>query len=220
MNRALLKQNAKDSLSGHYAEAILVFVVSNAIIGTANFILGFVLGLSSVMFDLNEDIVNLISNGTSGIISIIINGLLALGMTSFYLKLSRKQEVNFNELFSKTKMFGLYVVTTLLIGLFTALGFILLIIPGIIVSIGLSQTYYILLDNPEIDPMDAIKKSWNLMKGHKMEYFVLQLSFIGWLILGIFTCGILYFWLTPYMYVTYANYYNYLKDENNYNVIQ
>lgn len=208
MNRALLKSNAKDSLKNHLGEAIAIFLISSAITGVASFAIGFIFAMVST----DTDSVGLLSDSVNGIVSIIINGFIALGLTSFYLKLSRNQEVEINELFSKTNMFGLYIVTTILIGLFTTLGF-LLIIPGFIFSIALSQTYYILLDNPEIDPMKAIKKSWEMMNGHKMEYLILQASFLGWIILGIFTCGILYLWLTPYMAVTNANFYNYVKND-------
>ena len=51
------------------------------------------------------------------------------------------------------------------------------------------------------------------MKGHKWEYFVLGLSFLGWMILGVFTLGILYFWLIPYMQVTCANFYESIKGD-------
>ena len=62
--------------------------------------------------------------------------------------------------------------------------------------------------------MDVLKKSKEMMSGHKWDFFVLGLSFIGWAILGIFTFGLLYFWLYPYMQVSFANFYNSIKDEN------
>ena len=52
------------------------------------------------------------------------------------------------------------------------------------------------------------------MKGHKWDFFILNLSFIGWSILALFTLGILCLWLVPYMNVTFANFYNSIKDEN------
>ena len=61
---------------------------------------------------------------------------------------------------------------------------------------------------------DTIKKSKELMKGHKWEFFLLNLSFIGWIILGVFTLGILYLWLIPYMSVTMCNFYNELVAKN------
>jgi len=105
-----------------------------------------------------------------------------------------------------------YISIALLTGLFTLLWPLLFIIPGIIDSIGYTLVYMIKLDNPEMSTMEVITKSKEMMNGHKMDYFVLVLSFFGWAILGILTLGILYLWLTLYMNVTFANFYNSLKE--------
>ena len=68
-----------------------------------------------------------------------------------------------------------------------------------------------MIDDPKIDAMAAIKESKEIMNGHKMDYFVLQLSFIGWAILATITFGIGYLWLTPYMATTNANFYDSIK---------
>lgn len=96
-------------------------------------------------------------------------------------------------------------------GIFTFLWMLLLIIPGYIKGIAYSQAMYILAENPEISGTEAIGKSQVLMRGHKMEYFVLQLSFIGWHLLAILTFGLLYIWLIPYMSATNANFYQSIK---------
>ena len=75
------------------------------------------------------------------------------------------------------------------------------------------MAYYIKLDNPELNEFEVIRRSKEMMNGHKMDYLILCLSFIGWEILGVFTFGILYVWLIPYMNVTIANFYNQLKQE-------
>ena len=72
--------------------------------------------------------------------------------------------------------------------------------------------YYIALDNPNMGIMEIIKKSKTMMKGYKWQYFVLILSFIGWEILSLFTLGILNLWLMPYMEVTFANFYNKIRN--------
>lgn len=76
------------------------------------------------------------------------------------------------------------------------------------------MVYYVILDNPNIDVVEALKESKRIMNGHKMELFKLELSFIGWMILGILTLGILYLWLIPYMRVTIANFYIEIKEQN------
>ena len=60
--------------------------------------------------------------------------------------------------------------------------------------------------------LECFYESKRLMEGHKMEYFILQLSFIGWSVLTVFTLGILGFWLLPYMETTYAEFYDKLKE--------
>ena len=103
--------------------------------------------------------------------------------------------------------------TGLLMYIYVFLWALLLVIPGIIKQISYSQTCYILKDNPEISFNAAIERSMAMMKGHKWEYFCLVLSFIGWILLEIITLGIAALWVTPYMSVTFAGYYEDLKTE-------
>lgn len=106
-----------------------------------------------------------------------------------------------------------YVGGMLLMGVYVVLWTLLLIIPGIIKAIAYSLVPYILKDYPELSVNQAIKLSVKMMKGHKMRYFLLTLSFIGWGLLGILTLGIGYIWLTPYMYTTTAAFYQDVKNE-------
>lgn len=208
LSRSELKEKAKTSLNGKYGEAIKITLILFLI----SFVVGFVVGFTEGILEIKTD--SSISKIISNVIEIVISGIFSFGYLSFFIKISRDEEVTYNELFSKTNMFITYILVTLLIGVFVTLGYICLIIPGIIISIGLSQVFYILLDNPDMNIMEAIKKSWNMMKGHKLDYVILQLSFLGWMIVGIFTLGILYLWLVPYIAVTNANFYNSLKEIN------
>lgn len=202
MDRITLKQKAKNSLQGKYGEAILVVLIS-----------GLITGVGSGIYEFGSHFENLFLILFGELLSFIANGLITFGSLSFYLKIARGEEVEFNELFKKTNLFIPYVLVSLLTGIFTVLWGFLFIIPGIIAAISYSQTMLITLENPEIDTMVAIKKSKELMQGHKMDYFVLNLSFIGWGILGLFTCGILYFWLIPYITVTQMHFYDALLEE-------
>lgn len=108
------------------------------------------------------------------------------------------------------------VFTMFVRSLFDALGFLCFIIPGIVVSYGLDMVPYILADNPGIGIMDAIKASWEMMKGYKWKLFVFDLSFIGWIILDILTLGILgIFYVNPYIGSSHAAFYEALKAEHN-----
>lgn len=201
MNRAEIKAKAKESLKGKYGDAIAVMAIPFGIALMIGFVVGF-LGL-------DENTTTLISE----IVSIIVTGLIGFGTFNFYLKISRNEPVTYKELFNKTNMFWPYIAITLLVTLFTMLWSFLFIIPGIIATLSYTLVYYIKLDNPELSALEVIKKSKQMMNGHKWDLFVLELSFIGWGILSIFTFGILTLWLTPYMHVTYANFYNSLKEK-------
>lgn len=107
---------------------------------------------------------------------------------------------------------GLAIYQGVLLVLWTCL----LIVPGIIKAYAYSQSYYVYKDMLAATPTgqprprfrDAVTKSRQLMAGHKWQFFVLQLSFIGWGILSGITLGIGQLWLVPYTYGVYANYYD------------
>ncbi len=201
MDRSELKRKAKESLKGKYGDAITLMIISFGISFAAGLIIGFC--------GLDENITKFISS----IVSIIISGLIGFGIVSYFLKVSRNENVTYKELFSETNMFWSYIGIALLVGLFTMLWSLLFIIPGIIAALSYSLVYCIKLDNPELDVKEVLTKSKQMMNGHKWEYFVLILSFLGWIILGIFTFGVLYLWLIPYMQVTLCNFYNNLKKD-------
>lgn len=109
--------------------------------------------------------------------------------------------------------------TLFMVNIFTALWTILFIIPGIIKGYSYAMTPYILKDKfaagqTDIGATEAITESRHLMDGHKMDLFVLDLSFIGWGLLGIITCGIGFIWIVPYYRQTKANFYRSLVANN------
>lgn len=80
-----------------------------------------------------------------------------------------------------------------------------------ILMLRLSMVPIILLENPYTTVTDAFVQSYNVMRGYTLDYFVLLLSFLGWLILGALTLGILYLWITPYLYLSQVNFYYDIK---------
>ncbi len=98
-------------------------------------------------------------------------------------------------------------------GIFVFLWSLLLIVPGIIKAYSYSMSIYILAENKGMPALEAIRRSKEMMEGHKMDLFVLWLSFIGWNMLGIITCGIAYIWAAPYMIATMTNFYNEIKGQ-------
>ena len=70
---------------------------------------------------------------------------------------------------------------------------------------------FLAADNPDIDPKAAIKKSDDMTNGYKGEIFVLMLSFLGWILLGMLCLGFGVLFVEPYVYATYAELYDNMK---------
>ena len=150
-------------------------------------------------------------NNYLSLLNILLSGAFGLGLSYYFLRLSRQQEpLEASDVFSGFKRYGDALLAGVLMGLIILVGILLLIIPGIIAALALSQTYNIMNDNPNMSPSDAMRKSHEMMKGHRTDYFLFNLSFIGWAILCIFTLGLGFLILGPYISTSNALYYKYL----------
>ncbi len=149
-----------------------------------------------------------------GIISLIISGPLSLGYTTLILLISRNQKPNFVILFSGFKRFGVSFVAHLLQIIFIILWTLLLIIPGIIACLRYSQTFYILSEDANIGPLEAISKSKEMMVGNNWKLFCFYFRFVGWFILCIVTLGFAGLYVGPYFSQSCTNFYNDLINDN------
>lgn len=77
----------------------------------------------------------------------------------------------------------------------------------VVITLAFTPVFYMMLDFPNYTVKDILKKSIEVMKGNKMRYFLLDLSFIPWMFVGILTCGIGLLWIIPYMNMTSTNFY-------------
>lgn len=135
-----------------------------------------------------------------------------------FLRILRGNTVSLKELFA---YYNWRVWTTILLKyVYILLWTCLLIIPGIVKAYSYALTEYILLDDPSLKNNEAIEKSMEMMKGKKMKMFLLDLSFIGWILLSYLTLGLGFFLLAPYMYTARASFYEDLKAEMNVGVIE
>ena len=98
--------------------------------------------------------------------------------------------------------------------IFIILWTLLLIIPGIIAFLRYSQTYYILSEDENIGPLDAISKSKEMMTGNNWKLFCFYCRFIGWFILCIITLGFAGLYVGPYLSVSRAKFYEDLITDN------
>lgn len=147
--------------------------------------------------------------GIGGAIVLVVSGPLAYGVAYCFLKQTRDgQPMDIGDVF---KGFTVDFTGTFLIGLmtsiFTALWSLLFVIPGIVKGYSYAMANFIKVDHPEYDWKQCITASRQLMDGHKMDLFVQDLSFIGWLIVGSLCFGIGTLWVTPYMQAARAQFY-------------
>ncbi len=192
MNRQEIKAQAKEQIKGKIGILFLITLIVGAI--------SFVAGLLSIFIPFGGYAV-----------TIIITPALSLSLIRVYLMVIRGVTPEAKDSFSGFDDFFSAFKVTFLVGLYTFLWSLLFIIPGIVKSYAYSMSFYILADNKGKSARECIKESMAMTDGHKMELFVLDLSFIGWALLGALTCGIAYIWVIPYMQATRANAYEVLK---------
>lgn len=153
-----------------------------------------------------------------GFIAIILaTGPAAYAITRIFYQLAYKNKTpEFKDLIVgfEEKNFTRSFLAWIRFEVFTFLWSLLFCIPGIIKSISYSQMFYLLVDHPDMDAATAQKKSMELMEGHKMEYFVLQLSFIPWYLLIGITFGIASIYVIPYLQTTMTLFYKSLTSKD------
>ncbi|MEF3307085.1 DUF975 family protein [Paenibacillus sp. GYB003] len=183
-----LRATARRSLSGNWLPAIGIALLFAIILGVLSYI-----------------------PYIGGIAVLVLGGPLTLGLVTYFLQLHRGEKPVVGVLFGSFDRFAPSFLVYLLVQIFVFLWTLLLIVPGIIAALRYSQSFYILKDNPNIEAMEAIRQSKQMMKGHKGRLFVLYLTFIGWAILAAIPFGLGFIWLTPYMMATQAAFYEDLK---------
>ena len=146
-------------------------------------------------------------------ISLLVIYPVSMGFMFMLLDLSNGKEVDIKTMFEAFSDYGRYLLGGVLVYVYTILWSLLFLIPGIIKGISYSQTFFLMRENPELSGEQAIQLSMKMMQGHKMEYFLLQLSFIGWILLGCITLCIGLLWVQPYITTANAEFYKELKKD-------
>lgn len=208
------KNAALAALKGNWAPSVIATIVLMAFTYL-------IIGPYVVMYMLN---LNGMTPGSPGL-NLGVYALYIFGFTLVFSPLNIGYTYAFNSLYMEGdnavtgntfrfgfRRWGRNVWGMFLVGFFTSLWSLLLIVPGIIKFYAYAMTPYILIDNPELSANQAINLSCKMMKGHKFDLFFLQLSFIGWGILSVFTGGIGLLWLMPYMMGAQAAFYQDIKQ--------
>ena len=228
MDRCLLKSNAKQQLGGSiFHENWLLGLLTCFLYST---ILSSVSGVGT-MIAMGGNAINLIRSFTeesfsseitikmlpslftgTGVVSaacVVLAGPLAVGYAKVFLDLVYGDpHPNVNKLFDGFRTdFGGNIVLSIMVGIFTFLWMLLFIIPGIVKAYAYSMAFFVKAEHPEYDWRQCINTSKEMMRGYKFKLFVLELSFIGWWFVCLFTFGLGGFWLSPYIFCTKANFY-------------
>lgn len=194
MNNSEIIKETKSILKGNYNKVIVPFFLFAIISGVLQ----------------NQDIISSIysdygvfSGAVYSVLVLVVGSVIAVGLASFSLSIIEGQ-IDINKLKDGLSIVNKAFIFYVLYIVIVVLGFICLIVPGIIFSLMFSQVYYILCKDPEIEVIDAFKKSAAMMNGHKWQYFKLSLRYGFYFFLSIFTLFIWALWLFPQMYTSYA----------------
>lgn len=145
---------------------------------------------------------------------LFLTGPIMFGVVLIILRALREDKSDdFSKMFEGFNHFERLFITQIWVFIKVFLWSLLFIIPGIIRAYSLSQTSYIAYDYPELTPKEILKKSTEMMKGNRFRLFKLQFSFIGWMLLALFTFGIGFFFLIPYIYTAQTFFYEELKEK-------
>ena len=145
--------------------------------------------------------------------TIFIGNVIVVGKNGYFIK-NHIDNPELSEIFNGLKGNYLNVVKIMfLMDLKTLLWLFLFIVPGLIKAYEYSMIPYLLAENPDLSASQAFSLSKQMTTGQKMDLFVLDLSFIGWVFLGLICCGIGLLFVQPYPEATKAEVYLILKQQ-------
>lgn len=192
MNRVELKEWSKEKIKDKLWDIWKGILIALAVV----LVLSLGLAIIQTIFGEKSTITAVIS-----IVVEIISIPISIGLLAYTMKFVRKEELDNNLIFD---FFGDVVkiaATIILMGLIVALGCVCFIVPGIYLAFSYMLVPYLLAERKDLTMTETLRLSRKMMNGHKLDYFILGLSFIGWALLTPFTLGILLVWLYPYMMV-------------------
>lgn len=141
------------------------------------------------------------------VVTIVFSCLQQYGFCNLSLRAADHRQLAVGDAFIGFNQFGRAFGCVFLMGLFSFLWSLLLIVPGIVKAFSYMLAPYVALENPQLSVLEAIGESRRLMDGNKWRALFLYLSFIGWGLLAILTAGILCCWLVPYQSITIGAFY-------------
>lgn len=227
MEASAHRARARDALRGNWVTAVLVSLIAGIISGAGS--------SPNITFNFQSDQpvqitvpeqmeqflavlgialpVILIISMVMLVVSLILGGVMELGQARYNLNLIDRREAEFADLFTGFPQFAQALLMNLISGFLVFLGTMLFVIPGMILIYSFAMAPYILTEDPNCGGWEALQRSRAMMKGHKLELFWLDLTFIGWEILAGFTFGIGTLFLNPYKAAARASFFRGLQEQ-------
>ncbi len=209
------KEIARDALKGNWIKAAVAGLIASwlgVFSSSLLFIAGYALVVVALIYFLEflPGFYPILFLGTTiiALIYFFIGGIVRLGYIDFNLAMLDRRKNRISHLIGKMSDWWRVLCSKITMFFALSLGYILFIIPGVIVKYSYAMVPYILEERKDFSVREAFRASKQIMKGHKWEFFCLRFSFIGWYILGILTIGIGFIFINPYRYASEAAFYN------------
>ena len=192
------KEFAKNKLEGNKWNIIKPLLIIGAISWFAGLLLGVFGFTPQTDFSRSATTDETVFSIVSSLVSVALLPTL-IGFCIYVVNLINGKTFDIKQIFSKYTEFVRIFITDFVEGLLIFLWSLLLVVPGIIKAIEYSLVKFMLADEryDNLTTMELLKKSQSLMNGHRKEYFMMNLYYIGLFILGIFTLGIYWVWVVP-----------------------
>lgn len=231
MTSSDLKTRAKNLLDGRYGPAVLILFVGNMLMMAPSMFASSFINKLQLTFQLTPVASQLITLLLGTTIGVFTTNIYSVGYALFFLNMACRRSCDVSQLFHGFRwqfdkcltLSGFFAVISLVCNLpyqlcgsmfvqtkdtswlmATLLLASAAMVGGTVISLMLSQCYYLLLDFPDYTARQLLHSSIQIMKGHKGRLFYLQMSFVPLTLLALLTCGIGMLWLSPYMQTTYA----------------
>lgn len=205
-DRIRIKENGKLHYQNNKWQNVLVILINTLIVGGVQ-----------VVVNLSGDdwVLAMFMSLVSIALALLVVNVISMGTMTWFHRSIKTEGLKMEEMFWTFKEdYGGNVLMMFLISLYTALWSMLFVVPGIVKGYSYSLAMYIKSENPNIPASKAIELSTRMTNGHKMDLFVLDMSFIGWAILSAFTLNILgILYVMPYQYASKAFAYEEIKEE-------
>ena len=197
-NNQIMKE-AQESLKGKWGISIAACLIAGVITVMITILGGYLI---------NED-------WGGNLLSLFVTPPIGVGLALFFLNIHSDKKPEIETIFNPFKDVWLNsVLAYFMMIVIILIGFILLVIPGVIATLMFSQVFYIIAEDNKIDPYNALVKSKKMMEGNKWKLFKIMLIILLLAIVCILTLGIGFIWLAPYQNAVYAKFYNVVKEGN------